>query len=485
MKDELRTDMAPSQSSFRKDFLWYFLGSFAPLLLGFIKTPIFTRHFSKTDFGNLGIISISFTFIGMLLFSWIGSCIWRYYGKYRKKNELKLLYSNLVFLFVLSFVILALISGIWYNNAKIEMVQNLVMFSFFQLIFSQLYQYYMVIIRLNGKVQFYTAFQSIKAFIGLILALFLVFYLGMDITALVLSLLLIDAFSLSVLIFLNPAKVRLSHTDVDRIVLLELLKYGSLGLVLNISLLTISYSDRYVIALYQNMEDVGIYDQVYKISQLSVMALITIFFNTISPKLLQELEVNYNSSINLIHKYIYGFILFGVPVVFYLSLFSYEISKFLLGKAFREGFIIMPFVFAATYLHGLSNFFELRLKFSNKMKKLGLIAISTAVSNLVLNLVFVRLYGYQWAAYTTLFSYGLMIVLFYINDPKVLRGGLLRNKVSFSMVGLLTIQYFLYHFLVDKLGIEMGIRIGIGLIFVAMFLLIFRKTLLKVEIPIN
>ena len=159
MKDELRTDMTPSQSSFRKDFLWYFLGSFAPLLLGFVKTPIFTRHFTKVDFGNLGIISISFTFIGMLLFSWIGSCIWRYYGRYRKKNELRLLYSNLVFLFFLSFVILALISGIWYLTAKIQMVQNLVMYSFFQLIFSQLYQYYMVVIRLNGKVQFYTDFS--------------------------------------------------------------------------------------------------------------------------------------------------------------------------------------------------------------------------------------------------------------------------------------------------------------------------------------
>lgn len=485
MKDEPGINKNPIQSSFRQDFLWYFIGSFAPLLLGFIKTPIFTRHFTKLDFGNLGIISITYTFIGMLLFSWIGSCIWRYYGRYRNDKELKLLYSNLVFLFVISFGILALISGIWYNIAENEMIQSLVIYSFFQLIFSQLFQYYMVVIRLLGKVQFYTAFQSIKAFAGLIIALFLVFYLGMDITALVLSLVLVEAFSIGILFFLNPAKISLGYTAIDRTVLLELLQYGSLGLVLNICLLTISYSDRYVIALYQDMEHVGIYDQVYKISQLSVMALVTIFFNTINPKLLQVLEVNFEASLLYLRKYIFGFFLFGIPVVFYLSLFSFEISNILLGKEFREGFVIMPFVFSATYLHGLSNFFELRLKFSNKMKKLGLIAISTALFNLLLNLVFVRLYGYQWAAYTTLISYGLMTILFYFNDPEVLQGSLLQKKAIYKITGLLTIQFFLYHFLVDKLGLELEIRIGIGLIFVVMFILIFRKTLLKVEIPIN
>lgn len=485
MKDKQMINEKPPKASFRSDFLWYALGSFAPLLLGFIKTPIFTRHFTKVDYGNLGLISISFTFIGMFLFSWIGSCIWRYYGRYKEQNQLRLLYSNLLFLFAISFVILAIVSVVWYENANIEMVQSLVLFSFFQLLFSQLFQYYMVVIRLLGKVRFYTAFQSIKAIVGLLLALFLVFYLSMDITALVLSLVLVDALSILVLFLLNPAKVRLAYADIDRKVLIELLKYGSLGLILNISLLTISYSDRYVIALYHDIAYVGIYDQVYKISQLSVMALVTIFFNTINPKLLQVLEVNYEGSLAYLHKYIYGFILFGIPVVFYLSLFSHEMSTILLGKAFRQGFVIMPFVFTATFLHGLSNFFELRLKFANKMKKLGVIAICTALFNLVLNLVFIRTYGYQWAAYTTVISYGLMLLIFYFNDPKVLQGSLLQKKAIYALLGLLTIQYFLYQFLVDKFGIELEIRIGIGLIFVSMFLVIFRKTLLKVEIPIN
>ena len=485
MKDKQMTNIQLPKASFRKDFLWYFLGSFAPLLLGFIKTPVFTRHFSKVDYGNLGIISITFTFLGMLLFSWIGSCIWRYYTKYKQEKALKTLYSNLIFIYAISFVALALVSGLWYAAAKIELNQALILYSFFLLIFNQLFLYYMVVIRLMGKVRFYTVFQSIKSFAGLSLALYLVFYQDMNISALVLSLVLVDLVSVVFLAFYNPAKVRLSYRHINTTILLELLKYGSLGLILNISLLTVTYSDRYIIALYHDIEYVGIYDQVYKISQLTVLALITIYFNTINPRLLSVLESNYDGSMAYIRKYVYSFVLFGVPIVFYLSVFSSEISTVLLGKEFREGYMIMPFIFAATYLHGVSNFFDLRMKFSNKMKRLGLIAIGTALLNIILNLIFVGLYGYQWAAYTTVVSYALMLFIFYMNDPQVLNGLSAHRKEIYGILGLLTIQYVLYQFIVDKFRIQLEIRIVIGLIFVLTFFLIFRKTMLKAEIPIN
>ena len=57
--------------NFHKDFFWYFIGSLVPLAVGFIKTPIFTRHFDKESFGELALVTITFSFLGMLLFSWI------------------------------------------------------------------------------------------------------------------------------------------------------------------------------------------------------------------------------------------------------------------------------------------------------------------------------------------------------------------------------------------------------------------------------
>ena len=190
-----------------------------------------------------------------------------------------------------------------------------------------------------------------------------------------------------------------------------MLGYGSAGLLLNLSILSLSYFDRYIIAFFYELEEVGIYDQVSKISQLSVIALVTIYFNTINPVLFRRLELDFQGSLESMKSYVFTFVFFGVPIVFYLSLFSEELATLLLGINFREGYVMMPYFFMGSFLYGLCNFFELRLKFSNRIKKLSLIALCIASINIVLNIFLVRSFCYQWAAFTTLISYVILFVI--------------------------------------------------------------------------
>jgi O-antigen/teichoic acid export membrane protein len=166
-------------------------------------------------------------------------------------------------------------------------------------------------------------------------------------------------------------------------------------------------------------------------------------------------------------------------------LFSEELAALLLGKAFRAGYILMPYIFMATFLHGLSNFFELRLKFSDKIKKLSIIAVITALLNIVLNLIFVSSFGYEWAAYTTVISYSVMILMLVYGDPKVLGVLKEKHKILIELIVLLTIQYLVYIIFVDKMNLENVTRIGIGVIFALVFLIYFRKAISKMELPVN
>ncbi len=481
----MHVDNKNIRSSFRKDFLWYFIGSVVPMVIGFVKTPIFTRYFTKESFGQLGLVTITFSFLGMILFSWISSCLWRYYSKYEAANQLRTLYSNLFLLFSISMILLSLITAGWYLNSGNDLITELIGYSFLQLIFNQLFLGYMVVIRLMGKSMYYTLIQGVKSSLGLFIALVLVFYFDWGIVALVSSLALIDLCTLLFLTLTNPAKLQFRIKEIKKPVLNELLIYGSAGLILNLSLLSISYSDRYIIALFYDIDQVGIYDQVSKISQLSVMALITIYFNTVNPVLLKRLESDFKGSLNLMKSFIFTFVFFGVPIVFYLSLFSEELAGLLLGKAFRSGYIIMPYIFIATLLHGLSNFFELRLKFSDKIKKLGIIAIITALLNIALNMILVSSFGYQWAAYTTVISYTAMILMLFYGDPKVL--GILREKhrILIKLIILLTIQYLVYIIFVDKMNLQIEARLGIGFIFALVYLFYFRKAISKMDLALN
>jgi len=481
----MTADQTHIKSTFKKDFFWYSLGSILPMFIGFIKTPVFTRHFDTEAFGQLGIVSISFSFLGMMLFSWISSCLWRYYSSYKTASGLTILYSNLLFLFTISLILLGFIATIWFMESDTALIKELIFYSFLQLIFNQLFLAYMVVIRLTGKSRYYTVFQGIRALLSLSLALLLVFYFELGISALVSSLVLVDMGSLVILALVNPAEIKAHFSQINKPALKKLLRYGSLGFILNISLLAVSYSDRYIIALYHDLEQVGIYDQVSKIAQLSIMALITVYFNTINPTLLKTLDSDFKGSLAKMQHYLYPFILIGVPIVVYLSILSEEIAGVLLGINFREGYVMMPYIFMATYLHGLSNFFELRLKFSNQLKWLGGIAVITALLNILLNLVFVANFGYQWAAYTTLISYLFMVLLFYYRDKEVLKLTSGKRGILLKMFLLLTFQYLIFAIFVDKMDLQRELRIAIGCIFALMYFLYFKKSITELKIPVN
>jgi len=477
--------MSNKNNSFLKDFSWYFLGSFVPLLIGFVKTPVFTRHFDKEEYGYLGIVSLTFSYFGMLLFSWIGSCIWRYYTKYEVKNELKTLYSNLMFLYALAFIIIMIVSLFWYITAENYLVKQLVFYSFFQIVLNQLFLFYMVIIRLKGKAKFYTIFQSIRAFFSILIALVLVFKFEVNISALISSLVIIDTIAILFLAIINPAGVGLNFKLIRRKNLKELILYGSAGLIINIGFLVITSSDRYIIYLLNNLETVGIYDQVYKLSQLSVVVLVTIFFNTINPTLLKELEVNFKNSVDLIQKYIKVFTIYGLPIITYLSLFSKDIAHVFLGEEFRVGYTIMPFVFLAAYIHGFSNFYELRLKFSNKLKRLSIIVICAALLNLVLNYIFVGLYGYKWAAVTTAITYIFLILVFHSFDKEIVELKYGKIGFLFKVVLVLGVQTILYFIINNMYDLNIIIKITLGIFFILTYYFIFKKSLSESDILIN
>ena len=471
--------------AFLKDFGWYFLGSLGPLLIGFIKTPVFTRHFDKEAYGYLGLVSITFSYLGIVLFSWIASCLWRYFSRYKQEGSLKSLYSNLSLIYISASFVLALVSITWYSFAENDLVKDLILFSFFQLLFNQCFLVYMVVIRLQGKAAFYTIIQTIRAILGLGTALIFVFILDANISALVSSLIVVDALALLFFALVNPAEIKLNFSLRDKTIIKELLTYGSAGLIINLGFLIIASSDRYIIAWLDGLGQVGIYDQVYKISQLSIASLVVIYFNTLNPTLLKELELNFKSSYKLIQKYISSFIIFGLPIVCYLSIISKDLATIFLGSQFREGYIIMPFIFIAAYLHGLSNFYELRYKFSNKLKSLTFIIIAIALLNIVLNLVFVKLFNYKWAAVTTAVCYLILVWVFHILDKELLRYSSQQKNILIKICLFLALQGAIYLFLDNKFDLNLLIKVLLLVFFTATYFIIFRKQFRTTDLPIN
>jgi O-antigen/teichoic acid export membrane protein len=469
---------------FLQDMGWYLGGAIVPMAVGFFKTPIFTRYFTPEEYGYLGLIMITFSYISIFLYSWLSSCLWRYYNAYKLKDDLKSLYSNLLVIFLSTSIILLLITFIWLGFAKQPVVKQLIIYSFVQYFIKELIGLYLIVVRLEGKAVKYNLIHSSRAIMGFGLLYIMTFGFGFRITAVITSTIIIDILAFIYIFFGGMKNISVSVKSISTETLKVLMRYGSAGLVAGFCLLLITSSDRYIIAMFADMATVGIYNQAYNISQLSIVAIVTVYFNTINPALTRELEVNLKGSDKLISKYLFVYILFGLPLVTYFSIFSKEMAMLLLGEEFRAGYVIMPYVFISAFIYGFNMFIEIKLKFADRLKFITIVMLIATSMNIALNFALIPIYGYEMAAITTLIAYFFIVTMFIIRDPV----GFFNNTKYLKQV-LLFVVVIALQVIADKL-IRVYYPLNVletiieGILFFAVYALIFRKKIFNIKLPV-
>lgn len=473
-----------NNSKFVKDMGWYLLGTIIPMGVGFFKTPIFTRYFTPEEYGYLGLITITFSYFSIFLYSWLASCLWRYYNAYKINNDLRNLYSNLFFIYLGASFVLLIIAGIWYFQAENPLVKQLIILSFITYFIKEFIGLYLIVVRLEGKALTYNLIHSSRAILSFGLLYVMTFGYHLRITAVLLSSIYVDILALIIILLFARGNLAFSIKSISNTTLKVLYSFGSVGLIANFCFLLISSSDRYIIALFGSMDDVGIYNQVYNICQLSVVALVTVFFNTVNPKLNKELEVNFEGSNKLNSNYLFVFLLFGLPVITYFSLFSKQIAFVLLGEEFRSGYTIMPYVFISAFLYGLFLFIEIKFKFAEKLKNIVIGMVLASIINIGLNFIFIPMYGYKWAAITTFISYLFLFFYFYIQDSL----GFFKNR-NFTKKILLSLFILLLQIIVDFIlrsyySVNLWQTIIEGILFLVIYIGIFKNEIRSLKIPV-
>lgn len=468
-----------SNKSFFKDALWYLLGATIPMGINLVKTPIFTRFYSPEEYGYLGLVITIFMYLSTVSYAWLSSCIWRYYHAFESKKILPKLYSNIIFLFGVSTIILFIFSLIFisfYHSPLL--VLKLIIICFFHFIFKELLGLYFVVLRIKGDAKESNILVITQAISTFLILLFLTFCLDFDISALIFSSVIIDFLYLLLLsIYLikfnkiNQISLKLVHKKYLKL----FFSFGSFIILSSLFTLLIVSSDRYILALYDTIENVGIYTKVYDIAQISITALVFVFFSVINPKMNKELANNLTHSDNLLQKYLSAYLLILLPITFIISIFSKEFASLLLGEEFQEGYHIMPCVFFSAFIYGIITFNQNKLKFSNQLKSIIIILSICLFINLIFNLILIPQHGYQGASISTLLSYIVMLILFFNAEPL----GFLKHKKELKLI-VLQLLILCSFFIIDQYSrklIDFTIVIAIieGIIFCSLFLFIFRK----------
>jgi O-antigen/teichoic acid export membrane protein len=400
-----------------RDFIFYLSGSLILALIAIVRLPVFTSHFTPAEFGLFSLVSITYTYLSVALYNWINSCVYRYYHEYEGNGQLQILYSNIFLLFLSSSAVLLLVSVTWYISAGGKEIRSLVVPAFSYLFTNQIFSILLVIYKIQGKALIFNLFQSLQAVFSFLLILLLIFHLDVGINAIFIGQAGVNLVLTIILLVLNRSILgEISPASLSTGFMRKMMHYGFVGFISSMGIFILISSDRYVIALFQDVSRVGIYNQVYQVGQVSVYFLVTVFFNTITPGFNRLLTGFSKENERQLMNYVYAFVLLILPLTFYVAIFARQVAEFLLGKEFRQGFAMIPWIVISSFLYGLTLFNETKMKFEHRFRPVLWGVIIACLLNAALNFMFVPLWGYSWAAISTFIAYLFLFIYYYVKD---------------------------------------------------------------------
>lgn len=253
------------------------------------------------------------------------------------------------------------------------------------------------------RIKEYAFFLIFKAFgeIGLVI---LAVFLGYGLFGAVLSLLVIRLAIFLPLFALTVKRIGIKIPAFSGIK--KYLHFGLPTVVSSVSYWMVTSSDRYLISFFLGVLFVGYYAPAYAIGNLLVFLIYPLAFMLppVLSKLFDEEKIN---EVKTYLKYsLKYFLIIAIPISFGLSILSKQLlTIFSTEEIATNAYFITPFIVLSILLYGVYTIFVQILILFKKTKIFGAIWIGAAFLNIVLNLIFIPIFGILAAALTTLFAY--------------------------------------------------------------------------------
>jgi O-antigen/teichoic acid export membrane protein len=470
-----------------RDFFYYLSGALILALIAIVRLPVFTSHFTPAEFGVFSLVSITYTYLSVALYNWITSCLYRYFHEYLENRQQTVLFSSIVFLFMVASLILFLVSVCWYFLAGNADLRRLVITAFCFLFTNQVFNMFLVIYKLQGRALNYNLYQVIQAGFSFMLILLLIFRMDQRIEAIFSGQVIMNVLLLGFLTIKNRHMLKmLSPRFVSTAMIRKLMHFGFIGFISSAGIFILISSDRYIIALFEDISRVGIYNQVYQVGQVSVYFLVTVFFNTITPGFNKILTRYSAENEKTLQYYVNAFVLLLLPVTFFVSLFAKQVAEFLLGEAFRQGYAMIPWIVVSSFIYGLTLFNETKMKFEQHFRSVVWGVILACVLNAGLNFILIPLLGYTWAAISTFIAYLFLFVFYYLKDDFAFFGDVQLIRILRIIASVLIVEGFADLLFRNVIGIHVNkwLTLFEAFVFLAIYAwVIFRFKLLRIGYP--
>jgi O-antigen/teichoic acid export membrane protein len=427
--------------NYRRVSTYYLLGNIFNKGMAFITIPVFTRILSTNDYGIITTynswIAISSMIIGFALHMGIRAAFIDY------KDDIDAFMSTTTTFTIESGIVLCLMVLCVVNSIKVSLNSTLILLCLLQGLFTALVQNYSMYLMMQYKYKFRTVLMVLPNLISVILSVLIILFVldsNLFLGRIVPTALVNIFFGLLIVVLVYKRNHELHNTKY----LIYCLKI-SIPLVLHgIALNILSQSDRTMITLLADASQTGIYSLIYNFSMLATV-ITTSLEGVWVPWFTNKYKKN---EINLINKLSLDYIHLMTYVMVGLILVGPEIVKLLASKTYWEGIVIIPPVVLANYMIFLYTLYVNVEHYHKKTPYITLNTVIAATTNIVLNFLFIPRFGYVAAAYTTLTSYTVALVL-HAKYSKKMNKEIYPIKIMIPSLFHVTTATVLFYFLVD------------------------------------
>ncbi len=420
------------QSKVLKSGVWYTASNFLLKGIGFITTPIFTRLLTTTQYGEYSNFSTWYNIITIIITLSLYASLIR--ARHDFKDDLDGYVKTILILgTVATLVFDVLIFGflsIVLPLVEIKAEHLILMLA--SLLVSPAVTIYTTLQQYSYKYKTYAIISVSIAVLEICTSLALVVFLQDKVLGRVVGTLL-PLTVISIIIYIRL----LTKSGAPKIKYVKYAVGFCLPYIVHLlSNTLLAQSDRVMIYQICGAEANAMYSLAYSLSQI-VSLLWSSMNNAVSPMIGDCLhEKNFELSRKITAPYVFVFI---VPVMLAVLL-APEMIWFFGGDKYKEAIYYIPPIFLGCILQF---FYSMYVNIEQYEKKTGMMALGTflaAALNVILNAIFIPIYGQTAAAYTTVAGYAFLLTLHYLVVRKMKLTGVYNGKIiclalSVSAVG--------------------------------------------------
>ncbi|WP_368239983.1 oligosaccharide flippase family protein [Clostridium perfringens] len=472
-----------NRKSFFRIGIIYTIGQLMFKAISFIMIPIYTRELGIVGFGQLSLVDTVLNFLSTFLIISIFSGYIRFYRDYKEKDRKRLKNTAINFaiiisifdlVFVFSFgriigpilfnfnnsyeiLILIILRGIVeqfvtllscdYNlNYKAHII---IIINFFMMVLNVLFIMYFLLFKCEGVLGIYKGY-----FFGTLIVVISLFFI----------------------------QIKNYKFEFDKKMFKRMFKF-SFGLMpCGISATILDLADRYILAGYKGFAQTGIYSMGYKIGTLIDPVFISPFKSIFTTYKFEIWKDNDNNEkFNEMYK---NYHIIGNFIMLSIAFCSPILILILSDKTYLLAVNLIPIILFSYYINGKNEFFSVGIQLKNKTYLTSIIMLAGGISNIIINLILIPIFGMYGAAVSTLISY-YIINFINMSFSNKLHGIRYDLKLGYK-IDLISICVYISFMIFSKDINNILILICISIIFLVIyiFILILIKVLTIDEIKI-